>query len=396
MSNGPLEGIKVLDVTRVMSGPYCTMLLGDMGADIIKVEPPNGDDSRRMGPPFIGDESAYFLSVNRNKKSIVIDLKKQEGRQILYRLAKESDVFIENFRPGTAADLGVDYATLRPMNERLIYCSISGFGQYGPYRDRPGYDLVAMAMGGLMGITGESNRPPIKIGVPMADIVAGIYAAFAITAALHARNRTGLGQFLDVSMLDCQIACLTHQAGHYFATRMNPERLGSAHPSIVPYQAFKASDDYFIVAVANESQWQSLCGALHLDDLVGSEEFRTNADRVKNREKLVSILDKIFSGQSAASWIATFKKAGVPCAPILSLQQILNDSHARQRDMVSIIQHPKLGDIFITGVAIKFSDTAGSIRHHPPILGEHTDEILSKIGYSDLEISVMRRESIVR
>lgn len=392
---GTLEGIKVLDVTRVMSGPYCTMLLGDMGAEINKVEPPSGDDSRKMGPPFISGESAYFLSVNRNKKSIVIDLKKEKGREILYRLARESDVFVENFRPGTTAELGIDYVKLKSLNDKLIYCSISGFGQYGPYRDRPGYDLVALAMGGLMGITGEADRPPVKLGVPISDIVSGIYAAFAITAALHARNETGLGQFLDVSMLDCQIACLTHQAGYYFATGKNPERLGSAHPSIVPYQAFKASDGDFIVAVANDSQWKSLCRALGLDNLVDSDEFRTNADRVRNREKLVAILEKLFSSRPVSRWITMLIDEGVPSAPILTLQEILDDPHVHQREMISVIKHPKIGEIRTTGVAVKFSETPGSIRQHPPTLGEQTDKILSEIGYSYDEISALREESVV-
>jgi formyl-CoA transferase/CoA:oxalate CoA-transferase len=391
----PLEDIRVLDFTRVMSGPFATMLLGDLGADVIKIEPPGGDDTRGWGPPWIGGDSAYFMSANRNKRSMIIDLKKLEGREIVKKLVEKSDVVVENFRPGVAEQLGISYDNLSKINPRIIYCSISGFGQSGPHRDKPGYDLIALAMSGLMSITGEPNRPPVKFGVPIADLTTALFAALSIVSALYWREKTGRGQYIDMALLDAQVLLLSHQAFNYFATGEEPRRMGSAHPNIVPYQAFETSDGYIIVTVGSEKLWEQFCKAIGRPDLIENPKFRTNADRVINREELIEELERVFKPKPTRFWIEELEKAGVPAAPILTVGQVLNDEYVRYRGMVLEIEHPEAGVIKMLGTPFKMSVTPGVVRSPPPTRGQHTFEILRELGFDDEEIIELKSKHVV-
>ena len=391
----PLEGIRILDFTRFMSGPFATMLLGDLGADVIKIEPPGGEDTRGWGPPWIGTDSAYFVSVNRNKRSIIIDLKKAEGLEIVKKLVEKSDVIIENFRPGVAKQLGISYDHLSNINPKLVYCSISGFGQNGPYRDKPGYDLVALAMSGLMSITGEPDRPPVKFGVPIADLTTAMLAALSIIAALLWREKTGKGQYIDMALLDVQVLLLSHQAFNYFVIGEEPKRMGSSHPNIVPYQAFETIDGYIIVAVGSEKLWKQFCNIIKRTDLAENPRFKTNADRVVNRDELIKELNTIFRSKSTSFWLEKLEKGGIPVAPILTVGQVLNDEHVKYRGMVFEIQHPEAGMIKMLGTPFKLSATPGRVRYSPPTRGQHTYEILKELGYSDNEIFELKSKRVV-
>ena len=397
----PLEGIRVLDLSRVLVGPFCTMVLGDLGAEIIKVERPGvGDETRTWGPPWINEElkvSAYFASTNRNKKSITVNLATEEGRGIIYKLAKISDVVIENFRPGVAKKLGVDYETISKVNPRIVYCSISGFGQTGPYRDWPAYDIIIQAMGGWMGITGEPDRPPVRIGVALTDIIAGLYAVIAILAALRAREETGRGQYIDISLLDSSISFMTYMAQNYFATGKNPVKMGSGHPNIVPYQAFRAGDGrWIILAVANDRIWKRFCEAAGLQHLADDPRFATNPDRVKNRDQLIPIIEEVIASKPSHEWVKIFIEAGVPCAPVYQMSDIFSDPQVLHREMLLEIEHPKLGKLKQIGFPIKFSETPCQLRYPPPLLGEHTEEVLKELlGYSDEEIQRLREKGVI-
>ncbi len=393
---GPLEGINVVDLTRSLSGPYCTMMLADMGAEVVKVEiPRTGDETRAWGPPFINGESAYFLSINRNKRSMTLNLKDPQGKEVLRKLAKRSDVFIESFRPGTAKGLSVDYEAISRLNPRLVYCSISGFGQDGPYRDRPGYDVVAQAMGGIMSVTGERGRGPVKVGVAVGDICAGMFAAYGIVAALYRRAMDGRGEYIDASLLDGQVALLTYMGGYYLATHQQPERMGTGHPTIVPYQMFKAKDDYFVVAVGNDGIWRRFCGAVGLRDLMDDLKFRTNPDRVRNRDLLLPVLEEVFSREPASHWLSVLDEADVPCGPVNTLDRVFNDPHVQGRGMVVKLSHKSAGEIRVTGVPLKFSRRPGAVTRPPPMLGEHTEEILKEIGYTKDQIDEFRSKGVV-
>jgi formyl-CoA transferase/CoA:oxalate CoA-transferase len=394
-SPGPLDGLVIVDLTRVLSGPYCTMQLADMGARVIKVEQPGrGDDTRAWGPPFIGAESAYFLSINRNKESLTLDLK--SGRAVLERLLDRADVLVENFRPGTMERLGLGYAAVAARWPRLVYCSISGFGQTGPRRDQPGYDAVVQAEGGLMSITGEADGPAFRLGVAIADIVSGMFAAQGIALALLARARTGRGQHVDIGMLDSTAALLTYQAAIYFATGQSPTRMGNRHPTIVPYETFEASDGEFVLAVGSEGLWRRFCELLDAPAVAEDPRFATNRDRVSHYEILRPLLAERIRQRSRAEWIERLMAAGVPCGSVRDVSEVLRDPQMTAREMIAAVEHAALGSVKVLGVPIKLSETPGTVRSGPPTLGQHTDQILrTDLGFSDADITRLRQNGTV-
>ncbi|SFE81809.1 CaiB/BaiF CoA transferase family protein [Alteribacillus iranensis] len=391
----PLQGIKVLDLTRILSGPFCTMTLADLGAEVTKIESPKGDDTRQWGPPFIEDESAYFLSVNRNKKSVVLNLKEEKGKEIFYKLVEDSDIVVENFRPGTLDRLGIGYESLKKANPGIILASISGFGQTGPYAKKPGYDVLAQGMGGLMSVTGEPGGTPVKGGYSLADIGSGMWAIIGILAALREREISGEGQWVDSSLLDTMVSWQTYLAGNYFATKEDPKPLGGAHPNIVPYEVFEASDGYFILAVGNDSLWERFVEVMD-DDVLREERFSTNPKRVENRDVLVTLLNDRFKEKTKNEWVEIIESAGIPCGPVNKFSDILNDPHIKAREMVVEAEHPKLGDFQMLGIPVKLSRTPGEIGSAPPALGEHTEEVLRELGYSDEEIDSFSNKSITK
>ena len=392
-----LEGIRVLDLTRALAGPFCTLMLGDNGADVIKIEiPGTGDDTRGWGPPFIQEESAYFLSINRNKRSLTLNLRDPKAKEIFLKLAKDADVVVENFTPGVMDRFGLGYEDVKATNPGIIYCSISGFGQGGPYRTRSAYDQIMQGMGGLMSITGEPDGEPQKIGVAVTDIGAGMWAAFGIMSAIHHRHVHGEGQYIDVSMLDAQVAWLTYQAAYYFANGEAPRRLGAAHPTLVPYQAFRCQDGKLLnLAVGSERIWDRFCEAIGRPDLKDNPDYATNPDRVKNRNKLVSLLGEVFSQRPVLEWVDALNGASVPAGPINDLADVFSDPQVLARDMYQEMSHPTLGSIKQTGLPIKFSSTPGGLDRHPPLLGEHNSQILEELGYSDQDIKEMQDGSVI-
>lgn len=375
----PLHGVRVIDMTRVLAGPFCTMSLGDMGAEVIKVEEPGKGDDTRGWPPFVHGEATYFLSVNRNKKSLTLDLKARDGQEILRRLLASADVVVENFRPGTMERLGFGYETLERANPRLIYCSISGFGESGPEAHRPGYDLIVQGESGVMDITGFPDGPPVKVGNSIGDLVAGMAAAQGITLALLSRSQTGKGQKVEIGMLDVMASLLTYQAGLYWNAGGRPARRGNEHPSIVPYEVFKAQDVYITLGVANNSLWDRTCKALDRPDLIKDPRFDTEANRVTNRKVLVPLLNEILGARPADEWLARLDKAGVPAGRIKSVAEVCESAHLRARGMMVSLAHPKAGSIRVMGVPVRLHDTPGGAQAAPPLLGQHTDEVLTKL-----------------
>ena len=390
----PLDGITVLDLTRVLSGPYCTMLLADMGARVIKVEQPHkGDDTRAWGPPFLEGESAYFLSINRNKESVTLDFKHREGRALLEQLLGRADVLVENFRPGTLTRLGLDYETLSKDYPRLIYCSISGFGHTGPRWKQPGYDAIMQAEGGLMSITGTADGPPVRLGVAIVEIVSGMFAAYGIAMALLARERTGKGQEVDLAMLDATVALLTYQAGNFFASGKVPARLGNRHPSIVPYETFTASDGDFVLAVGNDDQWRTFC---RVAGLVDDGRFATNRQRVSGYDSLRPFVAERLKERPRQHWIDTLTAAGVPCGSVRTLDELFADPQIDAREMIAMVEHATIGPLKALGVPVKLSETPGAIRTPPPTLGQHTDAILGHdLGLSAEAIADLRRQQVI-
>lgn len=363
------------------------MMLGDAGAEVIKVEPPGGDDTRKWGPPYIGGEAAYYLSCNRNKRSIALDLGRPEGREVVLRLSAQADVVIENFKLGTMERWGLGYEdVLKTRNPRLVYCNISGFGRTGPYAHIPGYDFAVQAMGGLMSITGEPDGDPMKVGVAVTDLTTGMMAAFGITAALHHRDQTGTGQRVDVSLLETQVAWLANVASNYLVSGKAPGRLGNAHPNIVPYQAVEARDRQLVVAVGNDQQFQRFCDLLGLPDLAHDPRFATNPARVANRAALLAIIAPVLRIREADEWIALLWERGIPGGPINSVDRVFQDPQVRHREMVQEMDHPTAGKVAQVGIPIKFSETPGALRRHPPLLGEHTADVLAELGFSETEM----------
>ena len=377
----PLHGIRVLDLSRVLAGPYCTMVLGDLGADVIKVESPEGDETRSWGPPFVGEahgESAYYLCVNRNKRGIVADFKTAEGRDLLHGLIRRCDVLVENFRPGSLARFALDFESVSAINPSLIYCSITGFGQTGPLREKPGYDFMIQAMGGIMSVTGEPGGAPMKSGVAVADLFAGQNAVIAILAALQARTHTGKGQHLDISLFDSQLGWLANVASNYLISGNLPKRYGNAHANIVPYQSFQASDGWFVVAVGNDRQFVKMCEVIGKSELVIDERFTTNSARVQNRDALIAILKPVFLTKTVDEWLALIGDE-FPCGPINNLEQVFSMPQVEAREMLIHIQHPTIGELPLVGSPLKFSDTPVEYKLPPPRLGEHTEEVLKEL-----------------
>jgi formyl-CoA transferase len=393
---GPLSGLTVLDMTRVLSGPYCTMMLADMGARVIKVEQPGkGDDTRGWGPPFQNGESSYFLSVNRNKESLTLNFKQPEGRRVLDKLIASADVLVENFRPGTLGRQGLGYDAVSALHPRLVYCSISGFGQTGPRRSEPGYDAVMQGEGGLMSITGPGGGTPYRLGVAIADIVSGMFAAYGVAMGLLARERMGQGQFIDVGMLDSVAALLTYQAGICFATGQAPPRLGNQHPTIVPYETFTASDGDVVVACGNDSLFVKFCAVIEAPAIAEEERFATNKARVENQDALRPLLAERLRTRTRAVWLDALKTAGVPCGAVRDLAEVLADPQLIERMMVLPMTHPAAGGISVMGVPVKMGSTPGSVRTPPPVLGEHNSSILGELGYDAAGIAALEQAKVI-
>ncbi|HEY6751522.1 MAG TPA: CoA transferase [Rubrobacteraceae bacterium] len=370
----PLEGLRVLDLSRVLAGPYATMMLADLGADVLKIEhPERGDDTRQWGPPFAGGESAYFLSVNRNKRSAGVDLKDTEGLEKVKRLAMNADVVIENMRRGALEKLGLGYEALKELNPGIVYCSITGFGP-GPDEDRPGYDFLIQARGGIMGITGFPDGEPTKVGVAIADMVCGLQAAMAVLAALHRRSATGEGARIEVPLFESQLSWLANRAQEYLVSGEDVGRLGNAHPSIVPYQTFDASDKKLALAVGNDAQFKNLCQAVGRPELAGDERFAENPDRVANREELVTILEEEFRKKTADEWVEEIREAGVPCGPVNPLADVFSDDHVLGSGMLRDVKHPVAGTLEMLASPILVDGKRLPIRRPPPTLGQHTEE----------------------
>lgn len=394
---GALAGVRVLDLSRVLAGPYCSMLLADYGADVIKVEEPgSGDGTRSWGPPWVGDQSAYFLSANRNKRSLAVNLKSRAGRELIHQIAAQADIVLENFKPGGAARLGCGYATLAALNPRLIYCSITGYGQTGPYKDRAGYDFIIQAQGGIMAVTGPVEGEPSKVGVAITDITTGLYACTAILAALHERERSGVGQYIDVSLLDSQIAWLANVGQNYLATGCTPARYGNAHASIVPYETFPTSDGWIAVGVGSDEQFRKFCALAGQPELAADERYRTNAARVAHRTILIPLLQEIFCSRTGAAWLAGLEAIGIPAGPINDVATALEDPQVQARAMVQEIDHPTAGPMKLLGPVAKLSRTPAAIRSAPPALGWHTDEVLRELlGYSDETLAELRQTGAI-
>ena len=394
---GALSGLKVLDLTRVLAGPTCTQMLGDLGAEVVKVERPGaGDDTRGFAPPFVPNtrESAYFVGVNRNKKSVTLDISKPEGQAVIHRLLAEADILVENFKVGALAKYGLGWEQLRETHPRLIYCSITGFGQTGPYAPRPGYDGLVQAMGGVMSLTGEPDGPPQKVGIPVADLFAGLYGCIGILAALRHRAETGRGQQVDIGMLDTHVAWLANQGMNYLATGQDPPRLGNDHPNIVPYQVFASADGHIVLSIGNDPTFERFCRLTGQEALLSDERFRTNAARVENRALVTDTLAPVLAARSTAEWVDVLEAAKIGCGPINRLSQVFADPHVVARGVVREMAHASGETVKVIANPVRLSDTPPRYEAAPPLLGQHTEEVLGALGYSAEEIAALRRDGI--
>ena len=402
---GPLAGIRILDLSRILAGPVCTQLLGDYGADVIKIEKPGaGDDTRTWGPPFVKDadgndtsESTFYLSANRNKRSVAIDISTRDGQGLIRRLLGKCDVLIENFRAGALGRYGLGYENLRDSFPSLVYCSITGFGQTGPYRDRAGYDFLAQGMGGIMSVTGEPDGMPMKVGIGIADIMTGMHASTAILAALRHRDATGLGQQIDLSLFDTQVSWLYYHAVEYLNTGQNPARHGNAHASVVPYEVFETADGHVILAAGNDGQFARFCGVAGVPELATDPDYATNPKRIENRETLLPKIRDIFRTRSTDEWISALEEAGVPCGPINTLSRVFADPHTKARGMAIEMAHKQAGSVNLVGAPAKLSETPVAYRRPPPVCGEHTAEVLRDLlGMTEAEIGHLAAAGVTR
>lgn len=384
---GPLKGLKVLDLSRVLAGPYCTMMLADFGADVIKIEPPVGDDSRAFGP-FVGKESAYFMSLNRNKRSMVLDFKNQKHIDVFKEMVAKADVVVENYRPGTMEKFGLSYDVLKEINPALIYAACSGFGRTGPYALKPAYDIIVQAMGGIMSITGEGKDSPTRVGASVGDVIAGMFTAYGVMMALYHREKTGKGQLVDVAMLDCQVAVLENAIARYVTSGEVPVPLGNRHPSITPFSAFTAKDGQVIVGAGNDRLWTKLCNVLNMPELLSDERFKNNGERTKHFHELHAIMNSVLVNKTIDEWIVVLEEAGIPCAPINNIERILKDPQVKARDMIVEVEHPIAGHLKMPGVPVKLSETPGAIHTHAPLLGHDVNAILQELmGWDESTIN---------
>ena len=392
---GALHDLKVVDLTRTLAGPFCTMMLGDMGAEVVKIEEPEAGDETRKWFPFWNEESTQFLTFNRNKRSLTVNLKEPEGVQIVRQLAAEADVMIESFRAGALDRMGLGYDDIRQRNPGIVYCSISGYGRTGPLAEMPGYDLIIQAYSGLMHLTGDPDGLPLRVGFSLVDLFAGMMAYGSILTALRHRDRTGQGQWVEAALLDGQVATLSYHATGYFGTGVEPQRMGSGHPSLVPYQSFQSSDGYFIVGCANQGLWERLCRALDQPEFLEDPRFATNTDRVAHRAECVDLLMDIFRANTTAHWVALITAAGVPCGPINRVSEVVSNPQVLARDMIAEIEHPNVPDLKFPNSPLKLTASPAAVRRPPPLLGQHNAEVLTENGYTPAQIEELRQRGVI-